>query len=223
MATHAPHVIAPIVAPNVPTLAPPGPPPAHDMVWIPGGEFSMGSNHHYPEERPVHRVHVDGFWIDRSPVTNDRFAAFAAATHHTTFAELPPNPADYPGALPEMLHPGSLVFVRPSGHINLGDISNWWQFKLGADWRHPQGPQSDLTGLGDHPVVHVTYADAEAFAAWEGKHLPTEAEWEFAARGGLDGATYAWGEDWMPDGRAMANTWQGRFPYENTLIDAWEG
>jgi formylglycine-generating enzyme required for sulfatase activity len=193
------------------------------MVWIPGGEFRMGSDHHYPEERPVHRVRVDGFWMDRAPVTNDRFAAFAAATHHTTFAELPPNPADYPGALVELLHPGSLVFVRPAVPVNLSQIANWWHFVLGADWRHPHGPESSLAGLGGHPVVHVTYGDADAFARWEGKTLPTEAEWEFAARGGLDGATYAWGEEWMPEGRPMANTWQGRFPHENTLIDGWEG
>ncbi len=201
----------------------PGTPPFPDMVWIPGGAFRMGSDTHYAEERPTHMVEVDGFWMDRQPVTNDRFARFVGATHHSTMAELPPNPADYPGALEHMLHPGSLVFVRPERAVNLTDIRNWWHFVLGADWRHPQGPQSTLSGVSDHPVVHVAYSDAESFAAWEGKSLPTEAEWELAARGGLDGATYAWGEELMPDGRAMANTWQGRFPHENTLIDGWEG
>ena len=223
MASHAPHPLAPTVVPDRATLAPPGTPAGSGMVWIPGGEFSMGSNHHYPDERPVHRVHVDGFWIDRAPVTNDRFTAFAAATHHTTFAELPPNPADYPGALPEMLHPGSLVFLKPDRPVSLANITNWWHFMLGADWRHPQGPASTVAGIGDHPVVHVTFADAEAFARWEGKSLPTEAEWEFAARGGLDGATYAWGDELMSNGQPMANFWQGDFPHENTLIDGWEG
>jgi formylglycine-generating enzyme len=212
----------PTTLPDRETFTTSGTPPAPDMVWIPGGEFWMGSDEHYPEERPRHRVIVDGFWMDRSPVTNGRFAAFAAATHHTTFAELPPNPADYPGARLDMLHPGSLVFVRPSAPVDLRDISQWWHFVLGADWRHPHGPRSSIDELGDHPVVHVTFGDAEAFARWEGKSLPTEAEWEFAARGGLDGATYAWGEELMPGGRAMANTWQGRFPHENTLIDGWE-
>jgi formylglycine-generating enzyme required for sulfatase activity len=192
------------------------------MVWIPGGTFLMGSNDHYREERPAHRVTVDGFWMDRSPVTNDQFARFVGMAHHTTLAELAPNPADYPGAAPELLHPGSLVFVKPPYRVSLRDHSNWWRFVLGADWQHPRGPQSTLVGLSAHPVVHVTYADAEAFARWRGKQLPTEAEWEFAARGGLDGATYAWGEELMPGGRAMANTWQGRFPDENTLADGWE-
>jgi formylglycine-generating enzyme len=223
MASHAPRPVAPTVLPDRATLAPHGDPPRPGMVWIPGGEFSMGSNHHYPEERPVHRVHVDGFWMDRSPVSNDRFATFAAATHHTTFAELPPNPADYPGALPEMLHPGSLVFIKPERQVSLANIANWWHFVLGADWAHPQGPASTVAGIGDHPVVHVTFADAEAFARWERKSLPTEAEWEFAARGGLDGATYTWGDELMPNGQPMANFWQGDFPHENTLIDGWEG
>jgi formylglycine-generating enzyme required for sulfatase activity len=222
MSSQEAHSIEPAIGPDAPSFAP-GDPPASDMVWIPGGEFSMGSDRHYPEERPMHRVYVDGFWMDRAPVTNDRFAAFAAATHYTTFAELPPNPTDYPGAIADLLFPGSLVFVRPSRPVSLTDISNWWQFVLGADWRHPQGPASSIDGFGDHPVVHVTFADAEAFARWEGKSLPTEAEWEFGARGGLDGATYSWGEEYMPGDRPMANTWQGRFPHENTLIDGWEG
>ena len=193
------------------------------MVFIPGGEFRMGSDRHYPEERPAHRVGVDGFWMDRHLVTNAEFARFVAETGHLTFAELPPDPADYPGALPEMLYAGSLVFVKPPGPVERSQIGNWWQFVRAADWRHPRGPSSSLAGLEQHPVVHVTYSDAEAYARWAGKELPTEAEWEFAARGGLDGATYAWGEEFMPQGRPMANTWQGEFPWHNRVEDGYEG
>ncbi|WP_208110087.1 formylglycine-generating enzyme family protein [Methylocaldum gracile] len=198
-------------------------PPFPDMVWIPGGTFLMGSDRHYPEEAPAHRVALDGFWMDRFPVTNERFARFVAATEHVTFAEIPPNPADYPGALPHMIYAGSLVFVKPPGPVNLRDIGNWWSYMKGADWRHPRGPESSLQGLERHPVVHVTFADAEAFARWEGKALPTEAEWERAARGGLDGAAYAWGEELAPEGRMLANYWQGRFPWENLVVDGYEG
>jgi formylglycine-generating enzyme required for sulfatase activity len=194
-----------------------------EMVWIAAGGFRMGSDRHYPEERPAHRVTVDGFWMDRRLVTNEQFARFVEATGHVTFAELPPDPADYPGALPDMLYSGSLVFVKPTGPVDRSQIGNWWQFTRGADWRHPQGPSSSLAGLERHPVVHVTHGDAEAYARWAGKTLPTEAEWEFAARGGLDGATYAWGEQFMPDGRSMANTWQGEFPWQNRVEDGYEG
>ena len=200
----------------------PGDAPGPDMVWIPGGIFRMGCDDAYPEERPQHRAEVSGFWMDRYPVSNARFAEFVAATKHVTFAEVPPSAADYPDALPELLNPGSLVFVKPATIVSLRDIRAWWQFVLGADWRHPLGPNSSIDGLRDHPVAHVACSDAEAFAKWEGKELPTEAEWEFAARGGLDGATYAWGEELMPNGRPLANYWQGRFPNENTLADGWE-
>jgi formylglycine-generating enzyme required for sulfatase activity len=193
------------------------------MVWVPGGTFHMGSQKHYPEERPVHRVTVDGFWMDQCPVTNARFRAFVEATGHVTFAEKIPDAADYPGALPDMLYAGSLVFVKPAGRVELTSMANWWEYRRGAHWREPQGPGSTIEGLDQHPVVHVTYADAEAFARWEQKQLPTEAEWEFAARGGLEGATYAWGHEFMPQNRPMANTWQGEFPWQNLASDGFEG
>ena len=197
-------------------------PPFPGMVWVPGGTFRMGSDSFYPEERPVHRVTVDGFWMDRFPVTNQRFARFVEATGHVTLAEIPPNAADYPGALPDLLFAGSLVFVQPDGPVDLRNIANWWRLVEGAEWRHPYGRDSAINTLADHPVVHVTFADAEACARWEGKALPTEAEWEFAARGGLDGAAYAWGDEPMADNRHMANTWQGEFPWQNLITDGYE-
>jgi formylglycine-generating enzyme len=202
---------------------PPGEPPFPDMIWIPGGTFRMGSDKDYPEERPVHRVTVDGFWIDRGPVTNARFARFIGETSHVTFAEIPPNPADYPGALPDMLYAGSLVFAKPAGKVDQRDFRNWWQYLRGAYWRAPYGPGSSIDGLDQNPCVHVAFSDAEAFAAWEGKALPTEAEWEFAARGGLQDAAYAWGDEFLPGGRHLANTWQGEFPWQNLVTDGFEG
>jgi sulfatase modifying factor 1 len=192
------------------------------MIHIPGGTFRMGSDRHYPEEAPVHRVTVDGFWIDRTPVTNRRFRAFVEATGHVAFSEIAPNPKDYPGALPHMLKAGSLVFSPPSHPVDLHDWSQWWAFTFGATWRRPYGPGSSIKGLDDHPVVHVAYSDAEAYARWAGKELPTEAEWEFAARGGLDQAEFAWGDEFTLEGRQMANTWQGAFPFQNTRDDGYE-
>jgi formylglycine-generating enzyme len=212
-----------LLEPEIAQPVAPGSPPAPDMVWMPGGTFHMGANDFYPEERPVHRVSVDGFWIDRAPVTNERFRRFVEATGHATFAEIPPSKADYPDALPEMLYAGSLVFRRPLGPVDTRDFRNWWHYESGADWRHPYGPDSSIDGLDLHPVVHVSFSDAEAFARWEGKALPTEAEWEFAARGGLDGAPYAWGNEFLPDGRHMANTWQGEFPWQSLGGDGYEG
>ncbi len=182
----------------------------------------MGSDSHYPEERPVHTVTVDGFWMDRYPVTNERFARFADATGYRTFAEVPPTASDYPNASPDMLYAGSLVFVQPSGPVDRTNLTNWWQYMRNAMWKRPYGPASSIDALGDHPVVHVTFADAEAFARWEGKTLPTEAEWEFAARGGLDGAPYAWGQEFLPGDRHMANTWQGEFPWQQLGLDGYE-
>ncbi|MCP3413933.1 formylglycine-generating enzyme family protein [Bradyrhizobium brasilense] len=190
-------------------------PSERGMIWIPGGTFRMGSDSHYAEEAPVHRVSVSGFWMDRTPVTNRDFRKFVNATGYVTSAETRPDAKDYPGALPHMLKAGSLVFTPPKRPVDLRDWSQWWNFKFGANWRRPYGPRSSISGLDDHPVVHIAYRDAEAYATWAGKDLPTEAEWEFAARGALDGAEFAWGDELMPGGRPMANTWQGVFPYQN--------
>jgi formylglycine-generating enzyme required for sulfatase activity len=197
-------------------------PDHQNMIWIPGGTFRMGSDKHYPEESPVHRVTVDGFWIDRTPVTNREFRRFVDATGYVTLAEIKPKATDYPGALSHMLKAGSLVFAPPERVTDLRDWSQWWAFKFGADWRRPYGPRSSISGLDDHPVVHVAWCDVEAYAQWAGKELPTEAEWEFAARGGLEDAEFAWGDELMPGGKHMANTWQGQFPIQNLATDKYE-
>jgi formylglycine-generating enzyme len=184
-----------------------------EMARIPGGEFTMGSDRHYPEEAPAHRVGVDAFWMDRCQVTNAQFAAFVEATAYVTVAERPLDPADFPGAPAENLVPGSLVFTMTSGPVDLRDLSQWWTWTPGASWRRPDGPRSSLDGREDHPVVHVAYEDAQAYATWAGKVLPTEAEWEIATRGGLEGATYVWGDEPEPEPERLANYWHGEFPW----------
>lgn len=193
-----------------------------NMVELPGGTFRMGSNDFYPEERPVRSASVAGFWIDRHPVTVAEFGRFVEATGHVTWAEHAPRAEDYPDADPALLVPGSLVFSRTAGPVDLGDYRNWWAWVPGADWRHPEGTGTDVDGRETHPVTHVAYADAAAYADWAGKSLPTETEWEYAARGGLDQAIFSWGDEFAPEGRQMANTWQGEFPWQNLALDRYE-
>ena len=182
----------------------------------------MGSDQHYPEEAPCHWAEVEGFWMDRAPVTNAQFLKFVKATGHITVAERPADPADYPGAPPEQLRPASIVFVPPSHPVPLSQHHAWWRYLNGADWRHPEGPGSSIRHRDRHPVVHVACADAEAYALWAGKDLPSEREWERAARGGLENAEYAWGDVFQPGGRLLANTWQGTFPHHNSRADGFE-
>ena len=183
----------------------------------------MGSDGFYPEERPVRRVAVDGFWIDEHPVTVAQFRRFVKATGHLTWAERAPQAEEYPGAIPQLLLAGSLVFTGSPGPVDLDDLHNWWTWMPGADWRHPDGPDSNLHGRELHPVTHVAYSDSVAYATWAGKDLPSEAEWEYTARGGLEAKVYCWGDEFAPKGRIMANTWQGQFPWQNLLLDGYQG
>ena len=196
---------------------------APGMRWVPGGKFAMGSEDFYPEERPVHTVAVDGFWMDEHPVTASEFRRFVRETKYVTLAERPLDPHAYPDADPELLAPGSLVFRKTPGPVSLDDHRNWWEYVPCACWKKPGGKGTTINGRDHHPVVHVAYEDAEAYAAWAGKELPSEAEWEFAARGGLEGAVFAWGDEQFPYGKAMANTWQGEFPWQNLKLDGFEG
>jgi sulfatase modifying factor 1 len=191
------------------------------MACSPGGTLRTGSDAQCQEETLAHRVSVGGFWTDAGPMADTRFGRFAEGNGHVTFAEIPPDPKDYPGALPDMLYAASLVFTPPDHPVDLRDWSRWWHFMKGADWRHPHGPKSNINALDGHPVVHVSFADALAYAKWAGKDLPTEAEWEFAARGGFDGAEFAWGDEFTPGGKHMANTWQGEFPRQNLNADGF--
>lgn len=220
--------VAPTIA-DTPTQWSPGvndhkplaPVPA-GMVWVPGGNFWMGTDDaHMPETRPWHRVTVDGFWMDKTDVTNVQFAQFVRATNYVTIAERTPRAEDYPGVPPENLVAGSIVFTPPDHPVELKDNREWWAYVPGANWRHPEGPSSNLKGRENHPVVHIAYEDAVACCKWARKRLPTEAEFDFASRGGLDRKRYDWGDEFRPHGKFMANTFQGNFPNKNTAEDGY--
>ena len=195
-----------------------------EMVWIPAGAFSMGSDDpRFPDAQPVHPVWVDGFWMDRTEVTNAEFAKFVAATKYVTVAERPLKAEDFPGVPAEQLVPGSIVFTPPDGPVPLNNMMQWWRYENGASWRHPEGPGTDLKGRENYPVVQIAFEDAQAYAKWAGKRLPTEAEWERAARGGVDGKPYTWGDEFTPGGKYMANTFEGHFPNKDTAADGFAG
>ena len=216
-----PPPLAPRTRPPSPHTEPPGPAPK-GMVWIPGGQFWMGSAAETTRDaQPVHLVTLDGFWMDRTEVTNRQFEWFVRETGYLTVAERAPDPKDFPGAPPENLVPGSLVFTPPTGKVSLDQPYAWWRYVPGANWRHPEGPGSALADREDHPVVHVCWDDAIAFARWAGKRLPSEAEWEYAARGGLDRKRFVWGDELLPEGKWRVNNWQGSFPVENTAADGF--
>jgi sulfatase modifying factor 1 len=198
----------------------PSRPTPEGMVWVPGGSFWMGSEE-LDDARPVHRVEVDGFWMDRTEVTNAQFARFVGETGYVTVAQRTPAPKDYPDTPPELLVAGSIVFSPPTVAVSLDQPLSWWRYVAGADWRHPEGPGSTIEGKDDHPVVQVCWDDAVAYARWAGKRLPTEAEWEYAARGGLEQKRYCWGDELQPGGQHRANIWQGRFPSQNTAADGF--
>lgn len=208
---------------EVSALSKSGAPGSRDgMVWIPGGRFWMGTNH-MEDAQPLHEVEVGGFWMDRTDVSNEEFARFVKATAYVTVAERRLDPKDFPNLAPEDLSPGSVVFTPPSTAVPLDQPLAWWRFVRGANWRHPEGPNSDLRGKEKYPVVHIAWPDAVAYAKWAGKRLPTEAEWEFAARGGHDRQDYPWGNELTPKGKWMANTFQGHFPDKNTSEDGYAG
>jgi formylglycine-generating enzyme required for sulfatase activity len=219
--------------PKLNPMKPPGPAP-EGMVWIPGGEFWMGVDEEvYPDlpatffvdAQPVHKVYVDGFWMDKTEVTNDQFARFVKATAYVTVAERKPDRKDYPDAHPDDLVPFSICFKQPgpSDFVDLSRHLGWWHFGKGASWKHPEGPESNLVGREKHPVVHICWYDAVAYCKWANKRLPTEAQWEFAARGGLDRKKYCWGDELAPGGKPHANYWQGAFPRQNDLVDGFMG
>ena len=235
VSTNAPVASASLFAPTVPnqTSAPTNAPAG--MVWIPGGEFSMGclapndgfctpaTMNAVNDSQPIHRVYVDGFWMDATDVTNDKFEEFVKATGYKTIAEIAPTKEEFPTAPPENLVAGSVVFTPTPGVVSLEDHFQWWNYVHGANWRHPTGPDSDIKGKGNYPVVQIAWPDAVAYAKWAGKRLPTEAEWEFASRGGLSGKLYDWGDEFKPGGKWMANTWQGTFPVKDTGEDGFAG
>ena len=194
-----------------------------DMVWIPPGKFTMGAGDALPDEKPIHDVKLAGFWMDKTEVTNEQFARFVQATNYVTVAERKPDPKLFPGVPEEKLVPGSAVFTPPPSVTDLHNVMQWWSYVPGANWQHPEGPSSSIAGREKHPVVHVCWDDAQAYCRWAGKRLPTEAEWEYAARGGQERAQFVWGNEKQPQGRPMMNSWQGLFPNENTGEDGFKG